>query len=443
MGVKMNTEQKDSYPWSADLAASRNIRDSSRRGYGMVLAWFEKWRSRSGHTPSRESARKFWRIQVLSKPREAWQLDQWAEAFRWYLEWLNFAERSGREVSTLEDRVRNAVDRAGGCRGLSYRTRQSYGRWAARFAMWAGSREAACDPARAREWLGLLVTEHELSFSTQKQALNALAFLFRDVIGLEEVDLGVTLRKTPKRIPVVLNLEEIGAILENLPKTCRLAAELQYGAGLRLSELMNLRIKDIDESRGQVVVRGGKGDQDRVTVLPANLNSKVRAWKREIRRFHDKDRRLDVPGVALPKALGRKYPQAGESWEWFWLFPGNNLSVDPDSGIRRRHHIHPEVYSRNLRNAAKSVGIEKRVTTHALRHSFATHLLEQGADIRTVQDLLGHADVSTTMIYLHVAKNLSHAGVRSPFDAIVPGSPVLDREVGFLNFRQCVQSAAA
>jgi integron integrase len=266
-----------------------------------------------------------------------------------------------------------------------------------------------------------LVTQRRVSFSTQKQALNALVFFFKDVCGLEEVDLEVRLRKTPKRIPVVLSFREIAAILEKLPERSRLAAELQYGCGLRLREVVNLRIKDIDLDRRQLTVRGGKGDQDRVTVLPAALRLKLEEWKERVRLVHDEDRRQAVPGVGLPNALGRKMPKAGERWEWFWLFPSEQLSVDPVSGIIRRHHYHPESYARMIRNAAARAGIEKRVTSHALRHSFATHLLEAGTDIRTLQELLGHSDVSTTMIYTHVAVNGSATGVVSPLDGGVAG----------------------
>jgi len=238
------------------------------------------------------------------------------------------------------------------------------------------------------------------------------------VCGREEVDLQVKLRKTAKRMPVVLSMGEIAAILGKLPPDCRLAAELQYGAGLRLSELLGLRIKDVDVERRQVTVRAGKGDRDRVTVLPLSVAGQLGEWKKRLREMHDADRAAGAPGVALPAALARKMPKAGERWEWFWMFPGENLSVDPDSGIRRRHHLHPETYARALRRAVSEAGIEKRVKSHDLRHSFATHLLERGTDIRTLQELLGHADVRTTQIYTHVATNLSACGVMSPLDGM-------------------------
>jgi len=215
---------------------------------------------------------------------------------------------------------------------------------------------------------------------------------------------------------VVLDFDEIAAILQNLPPTSRLAAELQYGSGVRLSELMNLRIKDVDIKRGQVAVRSGKGDKDRITTLPEIVGERLVEWKKDIKLIHDGDRRNGTPGVALPGALERKWPKAGEKWPWFWIFPAPDLSTDPDSGIVRRHHLHRGTYGEALRKAAEAAGIEKRFTSHVLRHSFATHLLEGGTDIRTIQKLLGHADISTTMIYTHVARNMNHCGVRSPLD---------------------------
>ena len=260
----------------------------------------------------------------------------------------------------------------------------------------------------------------EVAYSTQKQSLNAIAFFYKAVCGREEVDLEVRFRKTTKRIPVVLSIKEVSEVLDKIPTSSHLAAQLQYGSGLRRAELMRLRIKDVDLERGQLTIRGGKGGRDRMTILPRAVAEQLVECKARARALYEADRAADAPGVAMPtKALERKMPTAGKSWKWFWLFPAAKHSVDPESGIRRRHHVHPETYSTHFRNAVEAAGIEKRVTTHVLRHSFATHLLEAGTDIRTLQDLLGHEDISTTQIYLHVAKGLNHCGVTSPLDGIV------------------------
>lgn len=267
---------------------------------------------------------------------------------------------------------------------------------------------------------------------------------------MEEVDLEVRLRRTRKRIPVVLDVPELLALIGRLDGTHRLAAELQYGAGLRLKELVTLRIKDVDVGRGLVTVRAGKGDKDRTTVLPDGLRERVAGQMAAARTLFEKDRAEGRPGVALPGALARRMPKAGEHWPWFclggssrrlapagrslrarpkhlghrrfWLFPAAGESTDPESGIVGRHHLHPKVYGRAIGEAAREAGLPKRVGTHALRHSFATHLLERGTGLRTIQELLGHGDVRTTEIYTHVAKGVNGLGVRSPLDALAVSS---------------------
>ena len=415
----MSSSKKRTADWKSDLEASRDLSVPEKKSFSVFLRWFEKWRVADRLEANVETGRAFWRAQVLAKPREDWQLEQWAEAMRWFLGWLEVIRREGGEVCSLEERVRTAVDNAGARRGLALRTRRTYAGWLVRFAGWAGTAQAVMDEGKARDWLSTLVTERRVSFATQKQALNALAFFYKDVCGREAPELGVELRRTERRVPSVLTVREMAELLRNLPENCRLAAELQYGAGLRLGEVVALRVKDVDVERGQVVVRGGKGDKDRVTVLPAKLVEQIEQQKRENRALHEGDRKADLPGVYLGGVLERKFPRAGERWEWFWLFPARGTSVDPDSGVRRRHHLHPKVYAEQVKMAAAAAGIEKRVTTHVLRHSFATHLLESGTDIRTLQELLGHADVKTTEIYTHVAQGVGRTGVRSPLDALV------------------------
>jgi integron integrase len=255
-------------------------------------------------------------------------------------------------------------------------------------------------------------------FSTQKQALNALAHFFKQVCGIEDPRFGVKLRKTAQRVPVVLSKGETTRLFDQLDERYQLAAKLQYGAGLRLSELVRLRIKDIDLERGTVTVRKGKGDKDRVTVLPVSLCEALKEQVERAREIWQKDRDAGRPGVFIPGALGRKFRRAGETFPWFYLFPATRESKDRESGIKRRHHLHGGVYNSAIKKAAEVAGIEKRVTSHALRHSFATHLLEAGTDLRTIQELLGHEDITTTEIYLHVSMGAHGLGVVSPLDAV-------------------------
>lgn len=410
------------HAWSQDLEASRDVNRRQCEAFGMVLGWMESWRMRTGCDPGRDSCKRFWREQVLMRQREAWQMEQWSGAIQWYLRWLKHRTEHGVEVRSLEERVRRAVDGAGARRGLARRTRETYGRWAAGFARWAGNARDLLRTERAGDYLEWLVTERKVSFSTQKQALNALVFFLKDVCGREEVVLDVRLRMTPKRLPVVLDVGEVLAILDRMDGCFGLMAKIQYGGGLRLKELVNLRVKDVDEGRGIITVRDGKGGKDRTTVLPDAVREEVRARKSGLRLLHQEDRALRLPGVSLPHAFGRKDRHAGEKWPWQWLFPGAKPSRDTESGIVRRHHVHADCYTAALRQEVDEAMIDKRVSSHVLRHAFATHLLEGGKDLRTIQELLGHADVRTTEIYTHVAMGVGAMGVRSPLDRMDAGA---------------------
>jgi len=268
------------------------------------------------------------------------------------------------------------------------------------------------------QFLSALAVDGHVSASTQNQALCALLFLYRHVLDQNVGWLDDVVRaKRPQRLPVVLTRHEVKALLGALEGVHWLMASLLYGAGLRLLECLRLRVKDIDFSTNQLVVREGKGNKDRVTVLPTSVKAPFAAHLVSVRALHQRDLEHGFGRVYLPDALHQKYPNADREWGWQWVFPASQLSVDPRSGERRRHHVHESVLQKAVRAAARQAGIVKPVGCHTLRHSFATHLLEGGYDIRTIQELLGHRDVSTTMIYTHVL-NRGGKGVASPADRL-------------------------
>lgn len=307
----------------------------------------------------------------------------------------------------------------------SLRTEQAYVHWVRAFIRYHGLRHPAeMSGAEVEAFLSWLASERQVAPATHKQALSALLFLYQKVLGqrmpwMDEI--GRPQRQP--RLPVVLSHDEVSRVLAALPGVAprlpvlQLFAQLLYGTGMRLTEALRLRVKDIDFERRAIVVRHGKGGKDRVVMLPASLEAALRAQLDEVHRAWAADRSSGVPGVATPFALERKYPRAGLSWAWFWVFPQATLSVDPRSGIERRHHLQEQAFQRAFKRALEAAGIHKPASPHTLRHSFATHLLLSGYDIRTVQELLGHADVSTTMIYTHVLK-LGGGAVRSPLDQL-------------------------
>jgi integron integrase len=302
-------------------------------------------------------------------------------------------------------------------RHYSRRTEQAYVAWIKRYVRHCGTRHPReLDEAEVRAYLGHLAVERKVSASTQSQALAAIQFLYRDVlrrpIGFVT---GVPRAKRRGRLPVVLTRSEVRALIEQLRGGKRIMALLLYGAGLRLNECLSLRVKDIDFEMRQIVVRSGKGDKDRVTMLPASVEEGLRAQLDKVRALHAKDIAAGGGEVELPGALARKLPEAARSWGWQWVFPAASRYRDPATGVMRRHHLHESVLQRAMHEAVIRAMLTKRATCHSLRHSFATHLLEDGYDIRTVQELLGHKDVSTTMIYTHVL-NRGGRGVRSPAD---------------------------
>jgi integron integrase len=267
-----------------------------------------------------------------------------------------------------------------------------------------------------RQFLSHLANEGQVSASTQNQALSALLFLYREVLGVELpfVD-GHAQAKRPVRVPVVLTRQEVDRVLGHLSGTHYLMASLLYGAGLRLMEAVRLRVKDVDFGYKQITVRDGKGEKDRRTVLPGQLMNPLHFHLIHVRRLHEEDLRQGYGRVYLPYALERKYPKASAEWGWQWVFPADKLSVDPRTGLVRRHHASEDMLQKAVKKAVRQAGITKRAGCHTLRHSFATHMLEAGYDLRTIQELLGHANVQTTQIYTHVL-NRGGRGVRSPLD---------------------------
>jgi integron integrase len=315
----------------------------------------------------------------------------------------------------LLDRVRETIR----ARHYSRRTEKAYVAWIRRFILFHGKRHPLeMGGPEVTRFLTSLAVEGHVAGSTQNQALSALLFLYREVLAQELPWLDEIVRaKRTARLPVVLTRDEVRAVIHQLRGVHRLMAILLYGAGLRLLEAARVRVKDVDFARHQIIVRGGKGDKDRATPLPEVVIADLAKHLEGVKRQHDADLRHGAGWVELPWALARKYPNAGREWAWQWVFPATRVYVDRETGHRRRHHLHESVLQRAVKDAVRRAEIPKPATCHTLRHSFATHLLEAGRDVRTVQELLGHRDVSTTQIYTHVL-NQGPAGVRSPADQL-------------------------
>lgn len=307
-------------------------------------------------------------------------------------------------------------------RKYSLRTEQAYLGWVCRFLAGIGDREAVqAGEAEIAGFLQDLAVRGQVAASTQHQALNALVFFYKQALKREVGHLGDFARaRRPRRMPVVLSRTEVRRLIQELGQISalhNLMATLLYGTGMRLMEGVRLRVQDIDCDLNQIMIRGGKGQKDRVVPLPVSLRDPLAAHLVEVRRLHRADCDQGLGEAVLPDALARKYPNAGREWGWQYVFPSGRLSQDPRNGETRRHHLHENGLQKSIKKAAQAAGIAKRVNCHALRHSFATHLLESGSDIRTVQELLGHSDVSTTMIYTHVL-NRGGRGVVSPLDQL-------------------------
>lgn len=317
--------------------------------------------------------------------------------------------------SKLLNNVRTEIRR----RNYSYRTEQAYANWIVRFVKFHDLKH----PSKMGEreviaYLNFLATEREVAASTQNQALCALLFLYNHVLDNPLHDMMDFKRaQKPQKLPVVLTPTEVKHLLEHMEDTPKLVAQLLYGAGLRISECLRLRVLDLDFDYNQIQVRSGKGRKDRITIMPQSTKQKLKEQVQRVKLIHQKDVEAGYPETLLPKALAQKYPDAASQLKWHYLFPSPKRSRDPRSGLVHRHHISDSLIQRKVKVAVKKSGINKHASCHTLRHSFATHLLENGYDIRTVQELLGHKALKTTMIYTHVIKNKGNV-IKSPVDVL-------------------------
>ena len=336
----------------------------------------------------------------------------------------NAAQASlGKLLPNPKARLKDQFHEVARFRHLSYRTETAYWDWVVRFLKFHRERAGSWQHPRdlgsrgVTPFLTWLATERNVSISTQNQALNALLFLYREVLALPMVAGDFVRVRRPPAVPTVMTREEVRELLAELTGTYLLMARLLYGTGMRLLELLRLRVKDVDFARGQIVIRAGKGAKDRITMLPESLREPLQKHLVEVRKQHQWDLEEGFGSVAMPSGLARKYPNAEREWGWQWIFPSANRSKNVETGLIGRHHASETGLQRVVKEALRRTSITKSVSCHTLRHSFATHLLESGTDIRTVQNLLGHRNVTTTQIYTHVMQKPG-IGVRSPVDSI-------------------------
>ena len=433
--------------WSTALESDLALSDRERLAFQITIRWFLGFCKKRGRAADFEQAKAFIVLAQEQKAANEWVVERWREAIRWFFRSARkaAAEIPQRAVSNTGAAPVMAKPVSHGPRGpasqparmeasepewklqcvrgvrirsFSYHTEKAYLQHMERFARyWQTNDPAALGENEIKLYLDHLAVKGRVSGGTQRQALNALVFYYRDVLGRELGDFSDYKKATgAKRIPVVLSVGEIRRLLAAMGPQYALMATLQYGAGLRISELVRLRVKDVDFECGQLIVRGGKGDKDRVTLLPDSLVPGLKAQRDRARKCYEADRRDQVAGVWMPEALARKFRHGGERWEWFWFWPANSLAADPrEPETVRRHHVMTKTYGQAITQAARDAEIGKRITSHVLRHSFATHLMHGGTDLCQVQELLGHSNLETTRIYLHVEGNRK---VTSPSDAL-------------------------
>ncbi len=356
----------------------------------------------------------------LSKRFESWQVNQAQKAVNLYKYYNNTYAEIKPEIIHPPDDWDKAITKAKELCRFQYKslsTEKSYIYWIKSFQKYlSGKIPVDVNESDVKNFLTYLAVQKGIADSTQKQAFIALLYLFRNVLNKEISDLNNVIRSSQyKKLPVVLSKDEVALVISKMKGIYRIMAEIIYGGGLRLSECLSLRIRDLDFQRQCIVVHSGKGNKDRLTLLPESIVPKLQNHLIIVRKKHDKDRREKVEGVPLPDALEKKYKNACLEWGWYWVFPSDKLSFDPREKIIRRYHIYPTTLQKSFHDAVVQSEIAKNASIHTLRHSFATHLIENGYDVRTVQELLGHSDIRTTMIYTHIAQK-NKLGVVSPFD---------------------------
>jgi integron integrase len=431
--IEKPSEEAVNYPeWRQSLGCIKNPK--KRKSTEITVNWYLGWCKRNRCRSSGVTASAFLDEMRQQRKPEAWAYSQWRDSLRWF---FHMATREGHQpdpppppsdvpehpewhdsLESIENTWERILVRAIRRENRLLRTEQAYRGWLKRFLLWLGGGDPReCPSGQVSGFLEHLAVNELVAYNTQRQALNALMFFYRSGLEIEVGKLKFQRARRGQRLPVVLSQDEVRILLANMQGTPSLMAQLAYGGGLRVSELVRLRVKDVDIDRHQIHIRSGKGDKDRQTTLPTGTIPFISKQMEQLRVLHKRDRQADLPGVFLPGALERKYPRAGTQLQWQWLFPTRNVQQDPRSGMMRRHHVSPGAFQQAISRATVAADLSKRVTPHVLRHSFATHLLENGTDIRTVQDLLGHAKIQTTQIYLHVMQKPG-IGVQSPMDSL-------------------------
>lgn len=415
-----------------DFLSSRRL--APKKNISYYAYWVSKFLDFSNHNqemPLNTRRKQFLNLLKNQKDIKDWQVRQAENALLLYFD--NFFKRDkdvktsglsakskpNLNITPLTTKVIEAIR----IKHYSYRTERSYVDWVKRFCNYLSQSKGISNLDKVnstdlRDFLSYLAINKRVSSSTQNQAFNALLFLFREVLDIEVKGVDKVVRaKRGLKLPVVLTIEEVEQLLKHLEGKALLIAQLLYGSGLRLMELARLRVQDIDFNTNQIFVRNAKGDKDRTTILADKAKEPLRTHLAEVKVLHEKDLKSGYGKVYLPDALSTKYVNAAGDWRWQYVFPSSNISADPRSGKVRRHHISEKSIQLSVRNAAKKSGIVKHVTVHTLRHSFATHLLMNGINIREIQDLLGHKSLETTMIYTHVLRNISNTP-KSPLDSL-------------------------